>query len=136
PHPSRLVDFDSLFTAPLAGFADVHDYYARATSAVVLSRITVPTLIFAAASDPIVPVASFEQANYSPTTQVVIAPCGGHLGFIAMRGHDPDRRWLDWRVVEWVQSRRSQQTAHGNHSNQIHRDASRPRSVKAGLSDD
>jgi uncharacterized protein len=117
PHPRRLLDFDSLFTAPLAGFADVHDYYARASSNSVLSRIAVPTLIVTAATDPIVPAASFERATYSPTTQLVIAPCGGHLGFIAMRGHDSDRRWLDWRVVEWVQSRRSQQTAHGNHSN-------------------
>jgi hypothetical protein len=104
PHPRRLVDFDSLFTAPLSGFADVHDYYAQASSGVVLSRIAVPTLIVAAASDPIVPVASFERASYSQATQLVIAPCGGHLGFIAAGGIDPDRRWLDWRVVDWVLS--------------------------------
>src|SRR5205823_12319802 len=105
PHPRRLIDFDSLFTAPLSGFADVHDYYARASSSAVLSRIAVPTLIITAVSDPIVPVASFERASYSPTTQLVIACCGGHLGFVATRGIDPDLRWLDWRVVQWVQSR-------------------------------
>src|SRR5262245_42538075 len=104
PHPRRLVEFDSLFTAPLSGFADVHDYYARASSNIVLSKIAVPTLIVTAASDPIVPVASFERASYSPTTQLVVAPCGGHLGFIAACGTDADRRWLDWRVLEWVQS--------------------------------
>lgn len=105
PHPRRLIEFDSLFTAPLSGFADVHDYYARASSGTVLARIAVPTLIVAAASDPIVPVASFERASYSPTTQLVIAPCGGHLGFIGAGGIDADRRWLDWRVVEWIKSR-------------------------------
>jgi predicted alpha/beta-fold hydrolase len=104
PHPRRLVDFDSLFTAPLSGFADVHDYYSRASSAIVLSKIAVPTLIVTATSDPIVPVDSFERAKYSPTTQLVLAPCGGHLGFVAARGTDADRRWIDWRVVEWVQS--------------------------------
>jgi predicted alpha/beta-fold hydrolase len=105
PHPRRLVEFDSLFTAPLSGFADVHDYYARASSTPVLSKIAVPTLIVTAASDPIVPVESFERATYSPTTQLVIAPCGGHLGFVAARGIDADRRWLDWRIVDWIGER-------------------------------
>jgi predicted alpha/beta-fold hydrolase len=104
PHPRRLTDFDSLFTAPLAGFADVDDYYTRASSGSLLAHIAVPTLIITAASDPIVPVASFERATYSPTTQLVIASCGGHLGYVAAKSTDPDLRWLDWRVVDWVLS--------------------------------
>jgi uncharacterized protein len=102
PRPKTLFDFDNRFTAPLSGFAGVEDYYTRASSAPLLANIAVPTLIIAAASDPIVPVTPFERASYSPTTQVAIAPCGGHLGFVAARGIDADRRWLDWRVVEWV----------------------------------
>lgn len=104
PPPRRLIDFDSLFTAPLAGFADVHDYYTRASSGPLLDRIKVPTLIITAASDPIVPVSSFERATYSPTTQLHISPCGGHLGFVAATSTDADLRWLDWRVVDWVTS--------------------------------
>lgn len=102
PKPRRLMDFDSLFTAPLCGYADVHDYYARASSGPLLSRIVVPTLILTAASDPIVPVACFQPGEYSATTQLHIAECGGHLGFIAAKSDDPDCRWLDWRVVEWI----------------------------------
>jgi len=102
PQPRRLVDFDAMFTAPLAGFAGTDDYYARSSSGPLLPRIAVPTLIVAAASDPIIPVAPFERASYSPTTQLHIAPCGGHLGFVAAKGSDPDHRWLDWRVVDWV----------------------------------
>jgi uncharacterized protein len=104
PRPRRLAEFDSLFTAPLAGFADVHDYYTRASSGSLLAHIAVPALIITAASDPIVPVASFERASYSPTTQLFIAPCGGHLGYVAAKSTDPDLRWLDWRVVDWVTS--------------------------------
>jgi predicted alpha/beta-fold hydrolase len=107
PRPRRLLEFDSLFTAPLAGFADVHDYYTRTSSGAFLARIAVPTLIVTAASDPIVPVAPFERATYSATTQLVIAACGGHLGFVAAAGIDPDLRWLDWRVVEWIVSHSS-----------------------------
>jgi predicted alpha/beta-fold hydrolase len=103
PRPRRLVDFDSLFTAPLGGFADVHDYYARASSGPLLRNISISTLIIAAASDPIVPIACFEQATYSSATQLVIASCGGHLGFIAAKNHDPDLRWLDWRIVDWIE---------------------------------
>ena len=67
-------------------------------------RITVPTLVIAAASDPIVPAATFENARLSATTHLHIASCGGHLGFIASAGTDPDLRWLDWRIVEWIAS--------------------------------
>jgi predicted alpha/beta-fold hydrolase len=102
PRPRLLVEFDERFTAPLSGFADVNDYYQRASSGPLLRHIAVPTLIVAAATDPIIPVAPYERACYSPTTQLVITPCGGHLGFFGRPGVDPDRRWLDWRVVDWI----------------------------------
>lgn len=105
PRPRRLIDFDNVFTAPLSGFRDVHDYYAQSSSAPLLKRICVPTLVLTAASDPIVPVEAFERAEYSAATQLLITPCGGHLGYVAARGSDPDRRWLDWRVVDWVKLR-------------------------------
>jgi len=107
PAPQRLIDFDDQFTAPLCGFADVHDYYAQASSAPLLPRIAVPALIIAAADDPIICVRMFQKATYSPTTQLVITPSGGHLGFIGVGGIDPDRRWLDWRTIEWVLSQPS-----------------------------
>lgn len=103
PPPRRLFEFDNEFTAPVCGFSDVYDYYAQASSAPLLAQIVVPTLIVSAADDPIVCAAMFENASYSPSTRVVITPSGGHLGFIGIRGIDPDRRWLDWRTLEWVQ---------------------------------
>ncbi|HZN35290.1 MAG TPA: alpha/beta fold hydrolase [Pirellulaceae bacterium] len=120
PQPRSLLDFDAIFTAPLSGFADTDDYYTQASSGRLLPRITVPTLIVTAASDPIIPVGPFERASYSPSTQLIITPCGGHLGFVGARGVDPDHRWLDWRIVEWVASHavrpaadpRSRPTAH------------------------
>jgi predicted alpha/beta-fold hydrolase len=100
--PRRLVDFDNQFTAPLTGFADVFDYYQRASAGPYLKSITVPTLIVTAATDPIVPVTAFERASYSESTELVVTSCGGHLGFIGRGGVDPDRRWLDWRMIEWI----------------------------------
>ncbi len=102
PSPRHLRDFDERFTAPLGGFASAEDYYRRASSAPLLKEIDVPTIVVAAADDPIVPVRPFEAANYSSSTRLAIVPTGGHLGFVSKKGADPDRRWLDWRIVEWV----------------------------------
>jgi len=102
--PRWLTEFDAVYTAPRSGFDSVEHYYTSASSGPLLRRIAVPALILAAASDPIVPVSLFERASYSPSTQTVLTPCGGHLGFVAARSADPDRRWSDWRVVDWVQA--------------------------------
>ena len=101
--PRRLYDFDATFTAPVAGFASADEYYERASAGPLLSRIGVPTLIVASADDPIVPIGPFEQAAYGAHTKLAILPSGGHLGFIGRSRVDPDRRWLDWRIVEWVE---------------------------------
>jgi predicted alpha/beta-fold hydrolase len=114
--PRRLVEFDGQFTAPLAGFADAFEYYQHASAGPLLRHIAVPTLIVTAASDPIVPVAAFERATYSETTDLVITPCGGHLGFIGRRGVDPDRRWIDWRIVEWITAHAPQRRTLPPHS--------------------
>ena len=37
-----------------------------------------------------------------PVVKIVLTESGGHLGFIGRRGVDPDSRWMDWRVVDWV----------------------------------
>ncbi|MEX2026661.1 MAG: alpha/beta fold hydrolase [Pirellulaceae bacterium] len=101
--PRRLLDFDETFTAPVGGFAGAEDYYQRASAGPLLAQIRVPTLIVTAADDPIIPVGPFERATYSPQTKLVITPSGGHLGFIGVSKIDPDRRWLDWRILEWIE---------------------------------
>jgi hypothetical protein len=59
----------------------------------------------------------------SDTTDLVITPCGGHLGFIGSGGSDPDRRWLDWRIIEWMTSHAPQRRLVAPHT----RLAPRPR---------
>lgn len=100
--PRRIYDFDERFTAPLGGFDSVEHYYETASSQSVLRDIQVPTLILSAADDPIVPGRVFDSAELSPQVQLHLTQRGGHLGFIASRNGEPDRRWLDWRVVDFV----------------------------------
>jgi predicted alpha/beta-fold hydrolase len=100
--PRTIYEFDERFTAPLGGFASVEDYYAAATSHEVARHIAVPTLIISAYDDPIVPGQLWQRIALSPTTKLHLTDHGGHLGFIAAKSGDSDRRWMDWRVVDWV----------------------------------
>lgn len=82
-----LYEFDNLFTAPLHGFRNTEDYWARASAKPVLHHIRVPALALNALNDPFVPAASL------PTVQEA-GPCvtlwqpqqGGHVGFPSAAG--------------------------------------------------
>lgn len=100
--PRTLREFDSVFTAPLAGFRSVEDYYASSSSMASMEKIAVPTLILAAEDDPIVPIGPLRKAKLSPSTNLVITKGGGHLGYLTASRTDPDHRWMDWRVVDFV----------------------------------
>lgn len=105
--PDRLIEFDDLFTAPLCGFGTAQNYYRQASAAAVVPQIEVPTLILTAADDPLIPVRTLQALNRPPAVQLHVAAGGGHLGYLARRTSDPDRRWMDWRVVEWLSSSES-----------------------------
>ena len=102
PRPRSIYDVDRQFTAPLGNFSSAEDYYLRCSAAPHLAKITAPTLIVAAQDDPLIPFTIFEQADLSPSTALFATEHGGHVGFFGRRGVDPDRWWLDWRVVDWV----------------------------------
>jgi predicted alpha/beta-fold hydrolase len=100
--PRSMWEFDDAFTAPVSGFGTAENYYRRASSARLVPNICRPTLVIAARDDPLVPSVSLESLNCPAAVRIWLTPGGGHLGFIGRRGADPDRRWLDWRIVEWV----------------------------------
>lgn len=100
--PRGVFDFDEMFTAPVCGFGTALNYYRLCSSAQFVPEIQVPTLILAAADDPLVPRQMFADLRLSDEVTLNLAPAGGHLGFIGRRNGDPDRRWMDWRVVEWA----------------------------------
>ena len=104
PRPRRLREFDERVTAPFSGFASADDYYRKTSVRPRLSQITMPTLIIAAANDPIVPIYPLLEAEIGPQTEVVVTSSGGHMGYVGRRRGDPDRRWIDWRILEWLSS--------------------------------
>ena len=100
--PRRLYDFDELYTAPASGFESADDYYNQASSARVIDRIRVHTTILASEDDPVVCSKPFLDLNLPTNVTLCLTKHGGHLGFIGRSGVDPDRRWMDWRLIDWL----------------------------------
>jgi predicted alpha/beta-fold hydrolase len=100
--PPKLYDFDDVYTAPISGFRSAEHYYRSCSSGQFVPAIRKPTLIIAASDDPMIPARLFDRIDWPPSVHFHLAAGGGHLGFIGRRGVDPDCRWLDWRVVEWI----------------------------------
>ena len=102
--PRTLYEFDDWYTAPMSGFPDAKTYYARCSAAQFIPQIRTPTTIITSRDDPMVPVEMFAQdrVRYPEFVRLAIANGGGHVGYIARAGIDPDVHWLDWRVVELV----------------------------------
>ena len=100
--PRSLREFDDLYTAPVAGFESAADYYARCSGNQFVDSIRIPTLILTAEDDPIVPPDAFRALPTVEGVTVHIASSGGHLGYVGRKQSDPDRRWMDWRVIQWL----------------------------------
>jgi predicted alpha/beta-fold hydrolase len=79
-----LYEFDNVFTAPLHGFRDTEDYWARASAKPHLHRIRVPALVLNARNDPFIPAASLPRpGEVGPCVTLWQPEQGGHVGFPA-----------------------------------------------------
>jgi predicted alpha/beta-fold hydrolase len=100
-------EFDARYTAPAGGYADVDDYYARASALSRIAAIRRPALVIHAQDDPFVPYASFRDAAFTANPYIVLLtpPHGGHVGFIAAtREAHTDRFWAEHRIVEFCRA--------------------------------
>ena len=94
-------EYDDVVTAPLAGFRDASDYYARSSAGPLLGRIARPTMILTAEDDPIVPIASIRRAipERNGRVRLLSTRHGGHCAFISASGEE--RFWSEGRVVDF-----------------------------------
>jgi len=101
PRTASLCDFDDLFTAPEAGFANGMDYYRRCSSLPHIASIDLPTVWISAADDPFVAPEGFREAPRSKHVHLHLEPTGGHVGYLAARGVGCER-WLDGALEHYV----------------------------------
>jgi predicted alpha/beta-fold hydrolase len=101
-----LYEFDNVFTAPVHGFRDTEDYWARASAKPHLHRIRIPALAVNARNDPFVPATSLAGSHEVGEYVTLWQPDeGGHVGFPA--GVPPGHVWTMPRaVMAWLQALR------------------------------
>jgi predicted alpha/beta-fold hydrolase len=76
-----LYEFDNVFTAPLHGFKNTDDYWARASAKPQLQQIRVPALVLNACNDPFVPAQSLPHSTPGDWVTLWQPAQGGHVGF-------------------------------------------------------
>lgn len=93
-------DFDEALTAPLHGFENASDYYARASSAQFLRHITTPTLVIHASDDPFMtPDTVPREEELSKAVTLELSEHGGHVGFVGGRWPWKPEYWLEQRIL-------------------------------------
>jgi uncharacterized protein len=77
-----LYEFDNIFTAPLHGFKNTEDYWARASAKPRMAEIQIPALALNAKNDPFMPASSLPQEGKVGKHVTLWQPKhGGHVGF-------------------------------------------------------
>ncbi len=100
-------EFDDAVTAPLHGFADAEDYYARSSSGRFLVDIAVPTLVLHSADDPFLPARCLprDAVRTNPALTDGFTERGGHLGFVAGAAPFRGTFWAEERAARFVAAR-------------------------------
>lgn len=92
--------FDDQFTAPLHGFRDADEYWARCSARSFLRDITIPTLLMNAANDPFLGPGCYprEEAASCETLYLETPDEGGHVGFSTGTAET----WAEIQAVEFL----------------------------------
>jgi predicted alpha/beta-fold hydrolase len=110
PDPARsgartLYAFDDAFTAPVHGFVDADDYYARSSAIRWLASIRTPTLLLSAVDDPFLPAEVLSEVRAIAVTNPALVPefvdRGGHVGFVSGRFPWRPFYYAEWRISEF-----------------------------------
>jgi hypothetical protein len=102
PPQLSLYEFDHIYTAPLCGFQDADDYYARCSAAPLVPGIALPCRILFANDDPFIDATVFDAVDLPASVQVMRTRRGGHLGFLGVPGSSGGYRWLDTTLLTWI----------------------------------
>lgn len=117
--PIRTIrEFDDQITARYNGFTGADDYYYKAASARVASRISIPTLVLHAEDDPFIRLLPQTRADLlaNPAVKLIETKHGGHCAFLAMTrgssskvvnqdlasGFEDGRHWAEATLVRFL----------------------------------
>lgn len=94
-------EFDDRYTAPLHGFRDAEDYWARSSARPFLEKIRIPALLVNAANDPFLGPKCYprEEAEQSADFSFEEPAEGGHVGF---SGRARGSSWMVARTLRFL----------------------------------
>lgn len=96
--------FDNEITAPLHGFRDVDEYYAKSSSKQFLGSIEIPTLLLQAIDDPFLPDSTLPgKDELSHAITMELSQHGGHVGFVTGSNPLQPRYWLEERILQHLE---------------------------------
>lgn len=95
-------EFDDRYTAPIHGFRDAEDYWARSSCRPYLPHISLPTLLISAANDPFLGPGCHprEEAEGSDFFHFESPAAGGHVGFPTLT--NGGEYWSETRAAEFL----------------------------------
>lgn len=95
-------EFDDRYTAPIHGFKNARDYWAKCSSLQFIPSIRVPTLIINARNDPFLPAECFPEAaaGSNPRVTLKTPASGGHVGF--MHFNRENIYWSEQQAVAFL----------------------------------
>ena len=95
--------FDDRYTAPIHGFQNAEDYWAKCSCGPLLGRIQVPSLIVNAADDPFLGASCYPDPQpLNRHVRLEIPRYGGHVGFMGRWINS--EYWSESRAVAFIQS--------------------------------
>ena len=99
-----LAEFDALVTAPVHGFKDAADYWARSSSTAYLPGIRRPTLLINAQDDPFLPATALpvQAVSANRFLRAEFPASGGHLGFLEGRWPAKPAAWAEIRAADFL----------------------------------
>ena len=97
-------EFDDVYTAPIHGFKDAKEYYAKSSSRQYLKTIETNTLIIHALDDPfmskkVIP----KEDELSKQVTLECYENGGHVGFVSGTIFKP-HYWLESRIIRYFKT--------------------------------
>lgn len=96
-------EFDERYTAPIHGYENADDYWARSASKPLINRIAIPTLLANARDDPFLTPSCYpyDEARANLHFFLETPTNGGHVGFVSL--NNEGRYWSETRAVDFLQ---------------------------------
>ena len=88
---SSIIEFDDKVIAPIYGFKDAYDYYEKCSSKSFIRKISKPTLMLHANTDPWILPRPYKEALWCENENVctILSKDGGHVGFNSKNDNFP-----------------------------------------------